>query len=95
MISPVERTWRTAMAVPGIDHVAVVTDDDRIAAAAHGFGAHVVMTPDTCRNGTERCAAALDQVAQTLGVSRRTVINWLQEFAERSRKYVTRDGGTP
>jgi RNA polymerase sigma-70 factor (ECF subfamily) len=36
-----------------------------------------------------------EQVAQTLGVSRRTVINWLQEFAERSRKYVTRDGGTP
>jgi RNA polymerase sigma-70 factor (ECF subfamily) len=33
-----------------------------------------------------------EQVAQTLGISRRTVINRLQEFAERSRRYVTREG---
>ena len=42
--------------MPGVDRVVVATDDDRIAAAALGFGAEVAMTPDTCRNGTERCA---------------------------------------
>jgi 3-deoxy-manno-octulosonate cytidylyltransferase (CMP-KDO synthetase) len=41
------------------DAVYVATDDDRIAEAARGFGAEVLMTSDTCRNGTERCAEAL------------------------------------
>ncbi len=35
-----------------------------------------------------------DQVAKTLGISRRTVINRLQEFMDRSRKFITREGGT-
>lgn len=34
-----------------------------------------------------------EQVAKTLGISRRTVINRLQEFTERSRKFLTREGG--
>ena len=33
-----------------------------------------------------------EQVATTLGISRRTVINRLQEFIERSKKFVSRDG---
>ncbi|MFO0599511.1 MAG: RNA polymerase sigma factor [Myxococcaceae bacterium] len=33
-----------------------------------------------------------EQIASTLGISRRTVINRLQEFLERSRKFLTRDG---
>ena len=33
-----------------------------------------------------------EQIANTLGISRRTVINRLQEFLERSRKFVVRDG---
>lgn len=33
-----------------------------------------------------------EQVAKTLGISRRTVINRLQEFVERSRKFINRDG---
>lgn len=56
----IERTWRAAMAVRGISRVLIATDDDRIAQAARGFGADVVMTPMHCRNGTERCAAVLD-----------------------------------
>lgn len=55
----IERSWRAATAVPGIDRVVVATDDARIADVAHGFGAEVAMTPESCRNGTERCAAAL------------------------------------
>lgn len=33
-----------------------------------------------------------EQVATTLGISRRTVINRLQEFIDRSKKFVSRDG---
>ena len=54
--SLIRRSWEAAVAVPGVDRVIVATDDDRIAAAAAAFGAEVMMTPETCRNGTERCA---------------------------------------
>lgn len=54
----IERSWRAAMSVSGVDRVVVATDDDRIRDAAEGFGAEVVMTSSDCRNGTERCAEA-------------------------------------
>lgn len=69
--SLIRRAWDAAMAVPGVDGVWIATDDDRIATAARAFGAQVVMTPDTCRNGTERVAAAV----ATLGLSDRVVVN--------------------
>ena len=56
--SLIERSWRAASAVGGVDRVVVATDDDRIREAAEGFGAEVVMTSESCRNGTERCAEA-------------------------------------
>ncbi|EAR53000.1 3-deoxy-manno-octulosonate cytidylyltransferase [Oceanicola granulosus HTCC2516] len=56
----IERSWRAALEVGGDARVVVATDDGRIADAATGFGAEVVMTSDRCRNGTERCAEALD-----------------------------------
>ncbi len=58
--SLIERTWRAALAVKDFDAVYIATDDDRIAHAAQRFGANVLMTPSDCRNGTERCAAALE-----------------------------------
>jgi 3-deoxy-manno-octulosonate cytidylyltransferase (CMP-KDO synthetase) len=57
--SLIRRSWDAACAVRGATRVVVATDDARIAEHARAFGAEVVMTPDTCRNGTERCAAAL------------------------------------
>ncbi len=57
--SLIRRSWDAAMTVPGIDRVVVATDDDRIRTAAESFGAEVVMTPESCQNGTERCAAAI------------------------------------
>ncbi len=54
----IERSWRAAKSVSGVDKVVVATDDDRIREAAEGFGAEVVMTSETCQNGTERCAEA-------------------------------------
>lgn len=56
--SLIERTWRAAQGLKDAPRVVVATDDHRIRAAAEAFGAEVVMTPDTCANGTERCAAA-------------------------------------
>lgn len=52
------------MAVSGVDIVAVATDDERIAEASRAFGAQVVITSTECRNGTERCAEALDQLGE-------------------------------
>ncbi|PZX45609.1 3-deoxy-manno-octulosonate cytidylyltransferase (CMP-KDO synthetase) [Roseinatronobacter thiooxidans] len=69
--SLIERSWRAARAVAGVDAVYVATDDDRIADAAHGFGAEVVMTDAACANGTERCADALAR----LGIAPRVVVN--------------------
>ena len=56
--SLIERSWRAACEVDGVDRVVVATDDDRIKITAEAFGAEVVMTPEACANGTERCAAA-------------------------------------
>ena len=58
--SLIERSWRAAMEVQGVDRVVVATDDDRIRDAAAGFGADVVMTSDRWRNGTERCAEVVE-----------------------------------
>lgn len=67
----IRRSWDAAMAVAGVDRVVVATDDDRIAAAATGFGAEVVMTAVSCANGTERCAEA----AETLGGEHDIIVN--------------------
>lgn len=56
--SLIERSWRAACEVNGVDRVVVATDDDRIAEASTGFGAEVVMTSSDCVNGTERVAEA-------------------------------------
>ena len=58
--SLIRRAWDAAMQVSGASRVVVATDDDRIKDHAEGFGAEVVMTPESCANGTERCAAAVD-----------------------------------
>ena len=55
----IRRSWEAAVAVPGVSRVVIATDDERIADAARGFGAEVAMTPESCANGTERCAAVL------------------------------------
>lgn len=58
----VERTWRAACAVGGNPRVVVATDDPRIEDAVQAFGGEAVMTPSACRNGTERCAAVIEQM---------------------------------
>lgn len=58
----IQRSYEAATRVQGLDSAHVVTDDDRIADACERFGAPVIMTSETCRNGTERCAEALAQL---------------------------------
>ena len=60
--SLIQRSWEAASQVKGVDRVVVATDDDRIRAASEAFGAEVVMTSETCGNGTERCAEALENL---------------------------------
>ncbi|MGI3169637.1 3-deoxy-manno-octulosonate cytidylyltransferase [Pseudooceanicola sp. C21-150M6] len=63
--SLIQRSWEAACQVQGADRVVVATDDARIRDAAEAFGAEVVMTSETCRNGTERCAEALANLGGT------------------------------
>ncbi|MDE2435254.1 MAG: 3-deoxy-manno-octulosonate cytidylyltransferase [Sphingomonadales bacterium] len=84
--SLIRRSWEAACAVAGAEVVWVATDDDGIADAVRGFGGQVVMTPSTCRNGTERCAAALDVLGDVAPV----VIN-LQGDAPLTPDFVVAD----
>ncbi len=53
-----ERSWRAALEVEGIDRVVIATDDTRIREAGEALGAEVVMTSPEATNGTERVAEA-------------------------------------
>jgi 3-deoxy-manno-octulosonate cytidylyltransferase (CMP-KDO synthetase) len=55
----VERVRRLAEAAGSVDRVIVATDDTRILDAVTAQGGQAVMTPDTCRNGTERAYEAV------------------------------------
>ena len=44
--SLIRRAWDAALSVEGVAAVYVLTDDDRIAEAARGFGAEVLMTAE-------------------------------------------------
>ena len=61
--SLIELTWEAALQVSGIDAVYVATDDDQIRNAAEAFGANIIMTSNTCENGTERCAEAVSNMS--------------------------------
>lgn len=59
--SLVERCFMAASDV-GVEEIYVATDHQDIAEHVRGFGGNALMTPESCRNGTERCAALLDQI---------------------------------
>ncbi|KAG5223075.1 Nucleotide-diphospho-sugar transferases superfamily protein [Salix suchowensis] len=56
------RTWERAKLASTLDHIVVATDDEKIAECCRGFGADVVMTSESCQNGTERCNEALQKL---------------------------------
>jgi CMP-2-keto-3-deoxyoctulosonic acid synthetase len=48
------------MLASSLDHVVVATDDERIADCCRGFGADVIMTSESCRNGTDLLFCSYD-----------------------------------
>ncbi len=50
----IQRTWHSAKKVKNIEKVIIATDDKRIEKECRRFGADVVMTSKSCKNGTER-----------------------------------------
>lgn len=58
----IQRTWERAKLAETLDQVVVATDDEKIAECCRGFGAEVIMTSESCRNGTERCNEALQKL---------------------------------
>lgn len=55
----IQMSWEAASSIAGVDAIYVATDDDRIAEHARSFGAGVIMTSESCENGTARCADAM------------------------------------
>lgn len=82
----IQRSWECASAVEGCTGVWVATDDDRIAEHVKGFGGQVVMTAESCANGTERCADAIAKMGDVADI----IVN-LQGDAPLSPSHVVRD----
>jgi 3-deoxy-manno-octulosonate cytidylyltransferase (CMP-KDO synthetase) len=55
----IQWTYEAAQKVRGVTDIYVATDDSRVQRAVESFGGAVLMTSETCRNGTERVADAL------------------------------------
>lgn len=100
--SLIRRSWEAASAVAGGPRVVIATDDARIRQAGEEFGAEVVMTPETCANGTERCAAAVDALGEDFDV----IVNlqgdapltpawFVEDLVDAMRKEKTADIATP
>ncbi|KAK8579221.1 hypothetical protein V6N13_142438 [Hibiscus sabdariffa] len=58
----IQRTWERSKLASTLDHLVVATDDEKIAECCRGFGADVIMTSESCQNGTERCYEALEKL---------------------------------
>ncbi|KAM5588240.1 3-deoxy-manno-octulosonate cytidylyltransferase, mitochondrial-like [Rosa sericea] len=64
----IQRTWERAKLANKLDQLVVATDDKKIAACCSDFGANVMMTSETCRNGTERCTEALQKLTKKFDI---------------------------
>lgn len=58
----VQWSYEAGLAVVSADSVIIATDDQRIAQTVSDFGGTIIMTPESCSNGTERVAACLQQL---------------------------------
>ncbi|KAK6946725.1 Acylneuraminate cytidylyltransferase, partial [Dillenia turbinata] len=80
----IQRTWERAKLATTLDHIGVynyfkllryilvgpvvATDDEKIAECCRGFGADVIMTSESCQNGTERCNEALQKLGENYDI---------------------------
>ena len=69
--SLIYRTWLIAKAVKHVDEIYITTDDSRIERHALEFGAKVIMTSESCENGTIRVYEAITNA----GLSPEIIIN--------------------
>lgn len=76
--SMIRRVAAIGRAAEGVDRVVVATDDERIAAHVRGFGGEAIMTPESCRNGTERAYAAAQALMKENGGEKPDVVINLQ-----------------
>lgn len=60
----IQWAWESVASAKGVDHVAVATDDERIAQAVRAFGGDVVMTDPALPSGTDRVACAMDALSE-------------------------------
>jgi 3-deoxy-manno-octulosonate cytidylyltransferase (CMP-KDO synthetase) len=73
--SLIRRVVQLAEAAEPSAGVCVATDDGRIVEHVEGFGGRAVLTPESCRNGTERCAAVLDALEAVGEVQPDLIVN--------------------
>ena len=62
-----ERVWRIAKSVTGVEGVYIATDHPEIMQAAKRFGAQAIMTDAGLASGTDRAHAALQQLPAEIG----------------------------
>src|ERR687897_420747 len=58
----IQQVYEHAKAVPGIDHILVVTDDTRILKTVQAFGGSARLIDGAFRTGTDRVAAIATQI---------------------------------
>ena len=61
--SLIHLTWEAAKKVRYVNEIFVATDDHRISDAVNEFGGKTIMTSKSCKNGTERCAEAVEKIS--------------------------------
>jgi len=61
-VSMIERVYTRAAQAASLNRVIVATDDSRIFEHVLSFGGNVIMTSAECRNGTERCLDAIQNI---------------------------------
>lgn len=63
------RVYNGAAQAQTLSGLIVLTDDRRIAEAVERYGGEAMMTPESCRNGAERIASALERVPCDIAVN--------------------------
>ncbi|KAM3700305.1 hypothetical protein ACJW30_05G088300 [Castanea mollissima] len=64
----IQRIWERAKLATTLDKLVVATDDETIAEICLGFGADVIMTSESCQNGTERCNEAIQKLQKKFDI---------------------------
>ncbi|KAF3971991.1 hypothetical protein ACB098_05G086800 [Castanea mollissima] len=64
----IQRIWERAKLATTLDKLVVATDDETIAEICLGFGADVIMTSESCQNGTERCNEAIQKLRKKFDI---------------------------